>query len=77
MREAVAGAVYWLGLERFPFLLLIDIYALFLTISTVEISICINGIRGVNQIGSSGQLIALIVGLGSLTSALMQMHFHK
>ncbi|KAF2191757.1 hypothetical protein K469DRAFT_731947 [Zopfia rhizophila CBS 207.26] len=73
----LSRAVHRLGLEGFPFLPLINIYALFLTISTVEISIRINGIQGVSKIDSSGQLIALIIGLGSLTSALMQILFHK
>lgn len=51
-----------------------DMLILVLTVLTMELSIWLNGIRDVNSLGSSGQLILFIVGLGSCVSALTQFY---
>lgn len=47
---------------------------LVLTVLTVELSIWHNGIRDVNSLGLSGQLISFVVGFDSCVSALTQFY---
>lgn len=70
LREAVTSFVQRCGFEGYPFLFASDIFALVITVLTVELSIWVNGVKGVNQLDSSGQLIAFIVGLGSFANAI-------
>ncbi|KAI5837078.1 hypothetical protein DFP73DRAFT_636416 [Morchella snyderi] len=72
IRNKLLEATEWAGLRNFPLLFICDCAVLIFTVFTVELTIVLNGVKGVNELGSSGQLIAFVVGLGGALSALGQ-----
>lgn len=48
-----------------------------LTVCTVELSITLNNVKGVNFMGTAGQTIAFVVGLGGILTALGEYYVRK
>lgn len=68
-RGVVVEKVGAAGMEKFPFLFFWDFVVLCVTVCTAELSVILNGVTEVGYVGTAGQLVAFICGLGGLVSA--------
>jgi hypothetical protein len=65
------------GLENVSPLIIWDLAVLTFTVCTVEMTISMNRIEDVHKIRTSGQMVSLVVGLGSLLTALGELYVGK
>ncbi|KAF8466336.1 hypothetical protein BDZ91DRAFT_680976, partial [Kalaharituber pfeilii] len=63
-----------LGLEDFPFLIFWDLSTVLFTIMTVEFSLVLNNVVDIYHIGSAGQLIPVVMGMGGALTAVCNVY---
>lgn len=74
LREFISKVSKRAGITRFKPIIVWDIFVLAFTICTVEISIVLNNIKEVNYAASAGQSISIVVGLGTILTALCEFY---
>lgn len=70
IRRVLVEKITKANLQKFPFLFFWDFTVLCITVCTAELAVVLNGVTGVGDMGTAGQLLAFVMGLGGLVTAL-------